>query len=56
MGLDENVFTSDCEHGPDQLDLIDSEYRGDAAIFVFRCSCGKSVTEFFIHSETRVSD
>ena len=56
MGFDEHGFTADCEHSPDRLDLVDSEYRGDGAIFVFRCSCGKSVTEFFRHSETRVSD
>jgi len=56
MGLDENAYLSDCEHGPDRLDLIDSEYQGDEAIFVFRCNCGKSVTEFFRLTETRVSD
>lgn len=56
MGLNERAFTSDCEHGPDQLDLIDSEYQGDAAVFIFHCSCGESITEIFRHTDTRKSD
>lgn len=57
MELDKRTRNiSDCLHEPDQLDLIDSEYRGDEAIFIFRCNCGQSVTEFFRHTETRVLD
>ena len=45
-----------CHHTPDSQDLIDLEYRGDEVMCLFRCRCGKAVTEIFKYFETRISD
>ena len=52
MSMTENVTIPDCEHTPDQLDLMDSEYQGDGAVFVFQCECGQVVTQVFQHTQT----
>jgi len=44
-----------CEHTPDTLNLIDTEYQGDMIIHHFECECGKSIEEIFTLSETKVS-
>ena len=44
-----------CEHMPDTLNLIDTEYQGDMIIHHFECKCGKSIEEIFTLSETKVS-
>ena len=44
-----------CEHTPDTLNLIDTEYQGDMIIHHFECKCGKSIEEIFTLSETKVS-
>jgi len=56
MKESKNKTVKNCEHRPDRLDLIDQEYRRDEAVFIFCCNCGKLVTEFFRHQETRISD
>jgi hypothetical protein len=45
-----------CFHTPDKLDLIDSEYRGDEIVHIYKCNCGKTVTETFKHWDTKVSE
>ena len=44
-----------CEHTPDKLDLIGTDYHGDKIIQHFRCQCGKSVKEIYTLIETKVS-
>ena len=44
-----------CEHTPDTLNLIDTEYQGDMIIHHFECKCGKNIEEIFTLSETKVS-
>ena len=44
-----------CEHTPDNLNLIDTEYQGDRIIHRFECKCGKNIEEIFTLSETKVS-
>ena len=48
--------TNACDHCLDSLDLLGWDYRGDQLDCVYRCSCGKTVTEIFTHFETRISD
>ncbi len=45
----------ECEHTPDTLNLIDTEYQDDMIIHHFECKCGKSIEEIFTLSETKVS-
>jgi hypothetical protein len=45
-----------CEHTMDSLDFIDWEYNGGQVVCLYRCSCGKKVTEIFNHSQTKISD
>ena len=56
MSMTENVTISDCEHALEQMVLIDSEYQGDSALFVFQCACGQTVTQIFQHTQTFISD
>ena len=51
-GVEEEDF---CEHTPDKLDLLDTDYQGDKIIQHFRCRCGKSVKEIYTLRETKVS-
>jgi hypothetical protein len=44
-----------CEHTPDNLNLIDTEYQDDMIIHHFECKCGKSIEEIFTLTETKVS-
>ena len=44
-----------CEHMPDTLNLIDTEYQSDMIIHHFECECGKSIEEIFMLTETKVS-
>jgi hypothetical protein len=43
-----------CEHTPDALNLIGTEYQDDGVIYHFECKCGKSIEEIFTLSETKV--
>ena len=45
-----------CRHTPDSSDLIDWDYKGDEVMCLFRCRCGKTVTEVFKYFDTRISD
>ena len=44
-----------CDHTPDNLNLIDTEYQDDMIIHHFECKCGKSIEEIFTLTETKVS-
>ena len=44
-----------CEHTPDNLNLIDTEYQSDMIIHHFECKCGKIIEEIFTLTETKVS-
>lgn len=44
-----------CEHAPDTLNLIDTEYQDAMIIHHFECKCGKNIEEIFTLSETKVS-
>ena len=44
-----------CEHTPEKLDLLGSDYQGDRIIYHFQCECGKRVKEIFTLSETKIS-
>ena len=53
----ENISTrAECFHTPDLLRHIGSDYRGDAIVHSYRCSCGRTVKETFKHSRTSVFD
>ena len=45
-----------CEHTPDCLNLVDWEFTGNQVIQILRCNCGKTVTEVYRLSDTKVSD
>ena len=44
-----------CEHTPEKLDLLDTDYQGDRIIHHSQCECGKRVKEIFTLSETKIS-
>ena len=40
----------------DDLEFWDWEYGGDKVACIFRCGCGKTVTETFTHLDTQISN
>ena len=44
-----------CEHTPDKLTWLDTDYQGNRIIQHFRCKCGKSVKDIYALLETKVS-
>ena len=46
--------TDECLHLPDKLDFVESIYKGESIVHVFRCTCGKKIVETFGLSERRV--
>ncbi len=44
-----------CGHTPDNLDLLDWEASGDTVTHLYRCKCGKNVSEFFTFSERYIN-
>ena len=44
----------ECLHLPDKLDFIESIYKGESIVHVFRCNCGKKIIETFGLSERKV--
>jgi hypothetical protein len=50
----EQSHVDECEHTPDRLDLLGTDYCDDRIIQHFSCRCGKNVDEIFIRLETVV--
>ena len=44
-----------CEHTPDKLIPMNTDYEEDRIIQRFQCTCGKSVQEIFTLSKTTAS-
>jgi len=45
-----------CEHTPDLLEPIKSEYKHDQIIQVLRCQCGMTIKEYFTYQHTNVCE
>lgn len=54
LGPKDDIEIQTCDHTPDKLILLGTDYHGDRIVQHFYCQCGKNVDEIFRLSETVV--